>query len=230
MISHLLEWVGIESYRLSLVERLVSGVGGFVGIYVVYAISQATLGETAAIIMLASMGATSVLLFAAPHAPFSQPWPVLGGHILAAVIGVSCAKWVDSTLLAAALTIGLTIIVMQLLHCIHPPGGATALVAVMGGEAVQNLGYQFVLTPVAINTTVLLLVGILFNYPFHWRRYPASLAPKASKTQADPSTDATPVISHEAFLDAVRELDTFIDISEQDLQRITHSLNNKRLP
>ncbi len=226
MFNRLTRLIGVEIYRLSLPERLASGLGGFVGAYTVYAISDAALGGTAAVIMLASMGASSVLLFGAPHALFSQPWPVLGGHIFAAVVGVTCAKWIDSTLVAVAVTTGLTIVVMQMLRCIHPPGGATALVAVMGGEAVQNLGYQFVLTPVLLNTMVVLLVAFVFNYPFRWRRYPAILAPKASPSTAT-NTQAPP-ITHEEFLEAISELDSLIDVSEQDLLRIYDLLNKKR--
>jgi CBS-domain-containing membrane protein len=64
---------------------------------------------------------------------------------------------------------------MHYLNCLHPPGGATALSAVIGGQAVHQLGYQYLLTPVLLNVVTLLLIAIVFNYPFRWRRYPLSI-------------------------------------------------------
>jgi CBS-domain-containing membrane protein len=121
------------------------------------------------------MGASAVLLFAVPHGALSQPWPVLGGHVISALIGVSCAKFIPLPLLAAAFSVALAIGAMHYLNCIHPPGGATALSAVIGGDAIHQLGFQYVLTPVLLNTIIVLIVAILFNYPFHWRRYPLAL-------------------------------------------------------
>ena len=76
---------------------------------------------------------------------------------------------------AAALAVALAIGAMHYLNCIHPPGGATALSAVIGGDAIHQLGFQYVLTPVLLNVIIVLIVAILFNYPFHWRRYPLAL-------------------------------------------------------
>jgi len=122
------------------------------------------------------MGASAVLLFAVPHGPLSQPWPVLGGHFVSALVGVACTKAIAQPMLAAPVAVGLAIGSMHYLRCIHPPGGATALSAVVGGEPVHQLGFHFVLTPVLWNAAVILLVALLFNYPFTWRRYPLALA------------------------------------------------------
>ena len=70
---------------------------------------------------------------------------------------------------------------MYYTRCIHPPGGATALAAVIGGPNIHALGYQYTLTPIAINTAIILLVGLLFNALFHWRRYPAFLLSKETE-------------------------------------------------
>lgn len=121
------------------------------------------------------MGASAVLLFAVPHGQLSQPWSVFGGHILSAIVGVTCARWIPNEMLAASTAVGAAIGVMYYLRCIHPPGGATALVAVIGGEGIHSLGYQFVITPILINVCVMLVVAVLYNYLFAWRRYPISL-------------------------------------------------------
>jgi CBS domain-containing membrane protein len=134
--------------------------------------------------LVASMGASAVLLFAVPHGPLSQPWAVFGGHLVSAVIGVACVKLNVHHLLASALAVALAISAMHYMRCIHPPGGATALTAVAGGDAVHALGFNYVLTPVLLNVCVILLVAMVFNWPFPWRRYPAVWA----QTQHRPAT------------------------------------------
>lgn len=157
------------------VEKWISAFGGMVSLIGVMLISHASLGMEGGATLVASMGASAVLLFAVPHGALSQPWPVLGGHVVSALIGVTCAKFIPDPTVAAALAVALAIGAMHYLNCLHPPGGATALSAVIGGVAVQQLGYQYVLTPVLLNAVTILLIAIAFNYPFHWRRYPLSI-------------------------------------------------------
>jgi len=211
-----LHFFGVELSPVSHTERLLSALGGFLGIYGVLQISLHFVGIEAAVLIVASMGASAVLLFAVPHGPLSQPWPLIGGHMVSAIVGVSCARLIPDTLVAAALAVSLAIAVMHYLRCIHPPGGATALSAVVSGASVQALGYQFVLTPVLLNVLVIFLVAVIFNYPFAWRRYPASLKPVV----ADGSPAVKPSISHEDLVYALSEVDSFIDVSEQDLLAI----------
>ncbi len=216
-------WFGVELSPVSHAERLVSIGGGFLGIFAIMQVSEYYVGMHGAALIVASMGASAVLLFAVPHGALSQPWPVIGGHFLSALVGVSCAMLVPDTLLAAALAVGLAIGVMHYLRCIHPPGGATALSAVIGGEGVHTLGYQFVLTPVLLNVLVIFAVAVAFNYPFAWRRYPAAF----KKRPARKDTAFRSSISHEDLVYALSEVDSFIDVSEQDLLAI-YELATKR--
>jgi hypothetical protein len=110
---------------------------------------------------------------------------------------------------------------MYYLRCIHPPGGATALSAVMSGESVHALGYQFVITPVLLNALVILAVAVLFNYPFAWRRYPAALVYRREQP-ADTPADRMQYssIAHEDLVYALSQIDSYVDISEDDLLRI----------
>jgi len=110
---------------------------------------------------------------------------------------------------------------MHYLRCIHPPGGATALTAVVGGAGIHELGYGFVVMPVLLNVLVILLVAVAFNYPLVWRRYPAALQRKQTPPKQDEApSEGYPSISHSDFVYALSEIDSFIDITEQDLVRI----------
>jgi len=210
--------IGQTNQTVSQSEKNISTLGGFVAIFCIVAVSQTFLELDASVGIIASMGASAVLLFAAPNTPLSQPWPLIGGHLFAAFIGVSCALLIDDTLMAASSAVGLTIAVMYYLNCIHPPGGATALTAVIGGESIHAMGYQFMLTPVLLNLLVILFIAIMFNSLFHWRRYPSFL--NQSKTQNIQFPSAIDVISPDDFLNALKEIDRFVDINEQELRRI----------
>ncbi|MEB8433493.1 HPP family protein [Cocleimonas sp. KMM 6892] len=225
---------GIAQSPVSHIEKIVSATGGFTAIFFIIIISQQMLsGDTSsAALIIASMGASAVLLFAVPHGPLSQPWPVIGGHLISALIGVSCAKLIPNELMAASLAVGIAIGAMYYLKCIHPPGGATALSAVIGGSATHELGYQFILTPILLNVVVILMVGILFNYPFAWRRYPFLLHRFSQQKQnqietPSPDTEVIPSITHEDFVYALSEIDSFIDVSEYDLIRIYNLATKK---
>jgi CBS-domain-containing membrane protein len=214
--------LGIETAPVRHLERLLSTLGGFAGILAIFLISSHFLGPQSVALIVASMGASAVLLFAVPHGPLSQPWPVFTGHLVSAVIGVTCAIWIPDLFFAAAAAVGLAIGAMHYLRAIHPPGGATALTAVAGGADIHALGYQFVLTPVLLNVLVILVIAVIFNAPFPWRRYPAYFRKnKAASMQARDH------ISHADLVYALSELNTFIDITEQDLLRI-YNLATKR--
>jgi len=227
-MKKLYEILGITQTPVSHAEKIVSAIGGFVSIFCIYYVSQLLVGPVAGAIIVASMGASAVLLFAVPHGQLSQPWPVIGGHLISACIGVSCAKYIPNTVLAASLAVGVSIAVMYYLRCVHPPGGATAISAVIGGETVHELGYQFVVTPIMLNVVIILVVAVTFNYLFRWRRYPAFLRDREiSKQPASPSSSASSQIAHEDFVYALSEIDSFIDINEHDLLRIYDIVTRK---
>lgn len=174
-------WMGIELTPVSHAERLISAVGGFIGIFCILLASWKVIGDReAALLIVGSMGASAVLVFAVPHGPLSQPWAVIGGHTVSAIIGVACARAVPYPFVAAALAVGTAIGAMHYLRCIHPPGGATAIAAVIGGSSVKALGYGFVVTPVLLNVAIILATAIAVNRCVAWRRYPTrGIAPPA---------------------------------------------------
>lgn len=210
---------GVVPNTTSHVEKAISAVGGFIGILLTMWVSLHYLGTQGAALLVASMGASAVLLFAVPHGALSQPWPLLGGHVVSALIGVACAQTLANPLVAAPLAVALAITAMHYLRCIHPPGGATAITAVIGGSEVHALGYQFVLTPVLLNTAILLFAAVALNCTFPWRRYPAGLMNQVGSSEAQGADAANP-LSHSDFAYALREIDSYVDINEDDLAKI----------
>lgn len=215
--------------RTGHLEKWISGFGGLAGMLAVIAISQKAVGADGAALVVASMGATAVLLFAVPHGPLSQPWPVIGGHSISAFIGVSCALWIPDTLISASAAVALAISSMHYLRCLHPPGGATALTAVVGGERFHALGFNYVFMPVFTSAVTIVIVAVLFNYLFSWRRYPASLANRnngrpLADTQASTETNR---LTRRDLETALKSLNRVVDISGHDLEDIYRLANNK---
>ena len=169
---------------------------------------------------IAPMGASAVLLFAVPSSPLAQPWSLIGGNLCAALIGVTCAAHIDDVALAASLAASLAIGAMFALRCLHPPSGAVALTAVLGGPAIKALGYTFVLWPVAIDSLLLLMAALLFNVSAR-RRYPHQTVPHAGThlTRDEPPTArlGLQVQDLEAALRARGEL---LDVSRDDLEEL----------
>lgn len=202
-------------------DKLIALIGAVIGLYLSLEVAASVTQNGINGLILASLGATAVLLFAAPRAALSQPWNVLGGHAIAAMVGVAVRTWVDHPLLAAALAVGLSIYAMYYLRCLHPPGGATALYAVVGGASVEELGLFFILHPVLSSVAVMLMVAIVINYPFPWRRYPASLARQAEPPPMRPSSALERAGLSQADLQhAMRDLNLYLDLTEDDLARL----------
>ncbi len=171
--------------------------------------------------LVAPMGASALLLFAAPASPLAQPWPVLGGSVLSTLVGVTCARWIGDPGLAAAVALPAAIVVMLALRCLHPPGGGVALSAVLGGPAIQGEGYQFALSPVGLNALILLAVALAFNNATR-RRYPHPV--RAERWNIHRTADPPPgdrLGFTPADLDAVlKEYNPFIDVSRFDLDAL----------
>jgi CBS domain-containing membrane protein len=220
-LSEMARWIGIELNPTCSKEKLIAGIGGFVSIFLLILITGTVLEIPNASALIASMGASAVLLFAVPHGQLSQPWPVIAGHGVSALVGVACGKWIGSPPIAAACAVGLSIALMHHLKCIHPPGGATALTAVIGGQAIHGLGFHFVLFPVLTNAAMMVGVAVLFNLAFKWRRYPLALS--AAYEGNLPASH-----THQEIEAAMRELGSFVDISEDDLLRLLRILGENK--
>lgn len=162
-------------------EMFASFLGSLAGMCAVAALHYRVLAPQALAMVIASFAASAVLLYGVPAAPLAQPRNVLGGHILGALIGVTlriliaekaCGGDVDCLWFSSALSVALTISLMELTGTVHPPGGATAFIAVVGDASIQKLGYLFVLLPVLSGAAIMLLVALFVNNAFPTRQYP----------------------------------------------------------
>ncbi|VVE09651.1 Magnesium transporter MgtE [Pandoraea iniqua] len=170
-------------------ERLRAGVGALCGIAFTGGLMLWLLGPATYIPWLvAPMGASAVLLFGVPASPLAQPWSILGGNLVSAFVGVTCAMFIPSPVVAAAAAVGISIALMFTLRCVHPPSGAVALTAVLGGPAVHSLGYGFLLEPIAVQSVALLAAAIAYH-AITGHRYPH--VARAQAAPARPAADAT---------------------------------------
>jgi CBS-domain-containing membrane protein len=159
--------------RVSFAEIIWSWVGGFLGISAIAYIDHKFLEGTDLVLLIGSLGASAVLIFGAIRSPLAQPRNLLGGHIISALTGVSAYKLLYPHIwLAAALAVATSIALMHATRTLHPPGGATALIAVIGGQKIHNLGYLYAIIPVGAGALIMLIVALVINNIPRNRRYP----------------------------------------------------------
>ena len=153
-------------------DAVIGAIGAALGMAITWLVSDALLDGAAPLLVL-SMGASAVILFTMPTAPAAQPVPVILAHCVAAFLGVASAQIFDNTALAVGIAVGVHAGVMTRFGYMHPPSGGTALTAVIGGDAVTDLGFEFIWRPVLLNAVLLVLLAVAVNKPFAWRQYPA---------------------------------------------------------
>ncbi len=159
--------------RVGLTEVLWSWIGSFTGLAAVCLIHYKILDQTGLMMVIGSFGASAVLVYGAIRSPLAQPRNLLGGHIISAFIGVTTFQLLGGEpWLAAAVAVSTSIAVMLLTGTLHPPGGATALIAVIGGESIHNLGYLYVLIPTALGAVIMLIIALIVNNISKNRKYP----------------------------------------------------------
>jgi CBS domain-containing membrane protein len=201
-------------------DRLKAASGAIGGIAITGLLCGLMLGNGLAHpLLVAPMGASAVLLFAVPASPLAQPWPVLGGNVISALVGIAVGHIIPNPTLAAALAVGAAIAIMSLLRCLHPPGGAVALSAVLGAGGPAG-DYMFALVPVGLNTLLLLVVAILFHR-IAGHSYP-HVAPKAPAPHG--TTDPAPLLrsapNDQDIADALLGFGDRLDVDEADLRQL----------
>ena len=159
--------------RVSVGEIVLSWIASFLGIASVAIINFKLLHGSDLVMIIGSFGASAVLVYGAIKSPLAQPRNLVGGHVISAVIGVAVFKLLQADpWLAASIAVATAIAVMHATKTLHPPGGATALIAVIGTEKIHALGFLYVLVPVGAGAAIMLMVALIFNNISRNRRYP----------------------------------------------------------
>lgn len=154
-------------------EKFWSFLGSFFGIGIIAFIQSVFLTNNDNLLLIGSFGASSVLIYGVIQSPLAQPRNLIGGHVVSAIIGVTVFQFLPNIVwVTAPLAVSLSIIAMQYTKTLHPPGGATALIAVTGSEKIKELGYLYILFPVLTGVIILLLVALIINNMTSQRKYP----------------------------------------------------------
>jgi CBS domain-containing membrane protein len=167
----------IVMYKETLIdfnEHLWTFVGSFVGIGLIGYLQSRSFSELDNLFLIGSFGASSVLIYGVIQSPLAQPRNLVGGHLIAAFVGVTIRYLIPEVWLACALAVSISIVLMQITRTLHPPGGATALIAIIGSQKIRDLGYMYLVSPVLTGVTILLLVALFFNNITSHRRYPVN--------------------------------------------------------
>ena len=213
------EWLNIlkPNFKvMSLKERVLCGVGALFGLAISSFISLWVLDDLNAW-YIAPMGASSILLFAVPASPLAQPWNVIVGNTIAALIGVTCYHLFSDLTIAFSVAVASSIFLMMSTDSLHPPSGAVAITAVLGGESIHALGYEFLFFPVLLNSVLLLAFAILYNRLLG-KPYPQG--PQLNTRTKDLTPTQKVSIQPQDIQDVLEQQTQLLDISEYDLQKL----------
>ncbi len=197
-----------------LVEKFRSATAALIGILVLGWLLHVLPGVGYPFGLLASMAAAAVLLYAVPHSPMAQPWPLLVGNVLSGAIGWWSSILIHDLAVAAACAVGISILVMHLTRSLHPPGAATAIVMVLNASQFQQHGWLWVACMVLVNILLSLLLAVIINNLIHIGRYPvrrhhAPVKPAVGPTLAEADVEW-----------ALQQMEGVTDVSEEDLLEI----------
>ena len=212
-----LRFLGWRPDSTSHREKLVSALGTTLALILLYGVTHLVMAE-AALWVTGSMGASAVLVFAMPHGTLSQPWSVIGGHVLSAAFGVACVQYLPPGFWLAALAVGGSVVIMMYARCLHPQGSATAMIVVLGGPQITEAGFAFVVYPILLDVLVIVLFAVAFNALFEGRRYPLPLVRH--------QVSRAPGIAPEDFEHALKQMNAYMDIEFDDLLRLVELANN----
>jgi CBS domain-containing membrane protein len=170
--------------------------------------------------LIAPLGASAVLVFAVPASPLAQPWPVIGGNLISAVIGLGLGMWIREPIMAASLAVGLAIAAMSFARCLHPPGGACALLCALGAAGADSWTFAY-LMPIMANVITLSLVGWAFNN-LTGHRWPHVIVPALSA-----SVDNDARHTREDIEAVLADWDELLDVDVDDLDAFYRALNER---
>lgn len=199
-----------------LTEKIRSGVAGGIAILLLGLLLHYLPHIHYPLLMLSSIAASAVLLFAVPHSPMAQPWNLIIGHLISAIAGWCCGAIIPDPVLAGATAVGTSILLMHLLNSLHPPGAATALTMVLGSTQYHDMELAWAVYIVMANAGLSLILALLINNLLPGRQYPAGHPAPASSAQTSPDTE----IGVNDIEWALSKMNEVIDVSEEDLINI----------
>ena len=214
-----LKYFTIDPVNLSIKAKLLSLLACFCSIFFIALMTKVVSPWPGYPMIVASMGASAIILFFIPGSPLAQPWPFVGGQLVSAVVGITCALNISETSAAAATAVCFSVFLMLLLRCMHPPGAATSLAPIMAGTSITSLGYSFVLVPVAVNVFTMLFLVVVINRWVMDRDYPSPLPVKKVRNQRHSVIEPSHHVgfSEQDLSLALKESDVFIDMTHAEL-------------
>jgi len=219
---HFIKYLTVDPVNLSIKFKLVSLLACFCSIFFIALITKIVSPWPGYPMIVASMGASAIILFFIPGSPLAQPWPFVGGQLISAVVGVFCALNINETSTAAATAVGGSVFLMLILRCLHPPAAATSLTPIMAGTSLTSLGYSFVIVPVAINVITMLFLAIVINRYVMKRNYPSALTIQEEVNQRHAITEPSHQVgfSEQDLSLALDNSDVFIDMTHTELGQL----------
>jgi CBS domain-containing membrane protein len=172
---HVAKTIIYEETLIDAKEHFWTFIGSFLGISIIGLLNSKYLSATDNIFLIGSFGASSVLIYGVINSPLAQPRNVIGGHLICAITGVVIHRLIPGELwLSSSLSVSLSIVLMQITKTLHPPGGATALIANIGSPKIQALSFYYVVSPVLSGVIILIFVALICNNASSHRSYPAN--------------------------------------------------------
>jgi CBS domain-containing membrane protein len=216
---HFLKYFLIDPVNLSLKAKILSLLSCFFSIFIIALVTKTVAPDASYPMIVASMGASAIILFFIPSSPLAQPWSFAGGQIISAAVGMVCALNISETSTAAATAVGASIFLMLVFRCLHPPAAATSLSPIMAGTSLTSLGYSFVLIPVAINVFTLLILAIVINRWVMERNYPSPLPVEKKQQQRHTISEPSHQIGfvEQDFSQAIKDSDIFVNMTYSEL-------------
>ena len=203
-------------------DRALACLGAVVAIILTGALTSfAFRGDPHVPLLAAPMGASAVLLFAVPSSPLAQPWPIIGGNFISAIVGILVSRHVPDAMIASGIAVALAIAAMSVLRCLHPPGGAAALSAVLAGPTIAANGYMYPLVPMGVNALILVALGWLFH---SLTRHPWPHLARPQPGNTHKTQDVPPALRAGFNSDdvdaALTDLGEAFDIERDDIDRL----------
>lgn len=221
-LSNFFKYLTTDPVNFSNKAKILSFIACFCSIFFIALITKIFSPWPSYPLIVASMGASVIILFFIPNSPLAQPWPFVGGHIISAFVGVYCALNIPDPTTAQASAVGGSILLMLFFRCLHPPAAATSLTPVMAGTSITSLGYSFVLTPVTINVISLLILAVIINRLILKRNYPSPLPTQQETRQRHINSAPSHKIgfSEQDIDSALKSTDVFIDMTHSELSQL----------